>query len=182
MGDAVIGHGMFELRENEEIWGVNRRFVLFSNALLLNMMERIEGVLGPVGKRQIYEVGYSSGKLGGEKMRPIFKGGIEQFKQHVNLSTNLGWGKINTIDYDEKDGKIVLEYVNTWESGGYREVHGDKKTTGSICLISAGLAAGAAEGAFETPYECTEELCVCKGDKVCRFVVTPMGEKRKILK
>lgn len=28
MGDAVIGHGMFELRENEEIWGVNRRFVL----------------------------------------------------------------------------------------------------------------------------------------------------------
>jgi predicted hydrocarbon binding protein len=182
MADKVVGSGMFEVKDNEEIWGLNRRWILFSNALLLNMMDRMEAILGPVAKRQIYEVGYSSGKLGGQRMREIFKGGIEQFKQHVNLSTTLGWGKINKVEYDEGSGKIVLEYLNTWESGGYHEIHGDTKTKNATCLFSAGLAGGAAEGAFEIPYEATEEVCVSKGDQVCRFVLTPMGEKRKVIK
>jgi predicted hydrocarbon binding protein len=182
MADKPVGSGMFEVRDNEEIWGLNRRWVLFSNVLLINMMERMESILGPVAKRQIYEVGYSSGKLGGERMREIFKGGIEQFKQHVNLSTALGWGKILNIEYDQPSGKIVLEYVNTWESGGYREMHGDAKTKGPTCLFSAGIAAGAADGAFEIPYEATEDVCVSKGDRVCRFVLTPMGEKRQVIK
>jgi predicted hydrocarbon binding protein len=182
MADKVVGAGMFEVKDNEEIWGLNRRWILFSNALLINMMDRMESILGPVAKRQIYEVGYSSGKLGGEKMRAIFKGGIEQFKQHVNLSTTLGWGKIIKVEHDEGSGKIVLEYQNTWESGGHHEVSGDKKAKSATCLISAGMAGGAAEGAFGTPYEAVEEACLSKGDAVCRFVLTPMGEKRKVIK
>jgi predicted hydrocarbon binding protein len=182
MTENVIGKGMFELRENEEIWGLNRRFILFSNALLVNMLDKFQDLLGPVARRQIYEVGYSSGKIGGEKMRPIFKGGIEQYTQHVNLTKALGWGAIGEVKYDGTSGRIVIEYTNTWESGGYREVHGDKKTDGPICIFSTGLASGAAEGAFEIPYEGEEELCTCKGDPVCRFVMTPMGEKRKIIK
>ena len=182
MADKVVGSGMFEVRDNDEIWGLNRRWVLFSNVLLVNMMDRMQSILGPVAKRQIYEVGYSSGKLGGERMREIFKGGIEQFKQHVNLSTALGWGKIDRIDYDEASGKIILEYLNTWESGGYHEIHGDTKTKTTTCLFSAGLAGGAAEGAFELPYESVEEICVSKGDQVCRFILTPMGEKRRVIK
>jgi predicted hydrocarbon binding protein len=182
MSGKVIGAGMIEAKDNDEIWGLNRRWVLFSNALLINMIERIEAFLGPVAKRQIYEVGYSSGQLGGQRMREIFKGGIEQFKQHVGLSTALGWGTIKTVDYDEKSGDIILEYINTWEYGGHVEVHGDKKTKNPTCIFSVGLAAGAAEGAFEKPYEAVEELCMSKGDPVCRFNITPIGEKRAIIR
>ncbi len=182
MGDKPVGAGMFEVNENDEIWGLNRRFILFANALLANMIERFKDMLGPVAKRQIYEVGYSSGKLGGEKMRPIFKGGIEQFNQHLGLAGALGWGKLLNVEYDEGSGKIVIEYPNTWESDGFKELHGDKKTPGSICHMIAGIAAGAAEGAFEVPYEGVEELCICKGDKICRFSLTPMGEVRKVIR
>ena len=182
MSDKPVGAGMFEVNENEEIWGLNRRFILFSNVLLANVFESMEKILGPVAKRQIYEVGYSAGKLGGEKMKPIFKGGIEQFKQHMNLSQSLGWGKLTKVEYDEETGVVILEYPNTWEAEGYHEVHGDKKTDSPTCFMSAGMAAGAVSGAFDIPYEGEEEFCVSKGDPLCRFVLTPMGEERKVIK
>jgi predicted hydrocarbon binding protein len=182
MSEKPVGAGMFQVNEDEEIWGLNRRFILFSNALFANIFERMETILGPVAKRQIYEVGYSSGKLGADRLKPIFHGGIEQFKQHVNLSQSLGWGKITNIEYDEKTGEAALEYPNTWESEGYKEVHGDKMPGVVTCFMSAGIAAGAISGAMDVEYECEEVLCVSKGDDICKFVLTPMGDKRKVIR
>jgi len=182
MTDKPVGAGMFQVNENDEIQGMNRRFILFSNALLINIFEQFRDLLGPVAKRRIYEVGYSSGKMGGEKMREIFKGGIEQFNQHLNLAGALGWGKLVNVEHDESTGKIVIEYPNAWEADGYKEAYGGKISDTTLCNMIAGLAAGAAEGAFEVPYEGEEETCVGKGDTLCRFVLTPLGEERKVMK
>lgn len=182
MSDKPVGAGMFQVNEEEEIWGLNRRFILFSNVLLANIFERMEGILGPVAKRQIYEVGYSAGKLGGEKMKPIFKGGIKQFEEHMKLSQSLGWGKLIKVEYDETTGNASIEYPNTWESAGFKEFHGGKISGTVTCFLSAGMAAGALSGAFDVEYECEEELCVSKGDSICKFVMTPLGDKRKVIK
>jgi len=182
MSDKPVGAGMFQVNENEEIWGLNRRFILFSNALLVNMFEQFQDLLGPVAKRRIYEVGYASGKMGGERMREIFKGGIDQFNQHLKLAGALGWGKLENLEYDESSGRIVLEYPNSWEAEGFMEAHDNKKGDSTQCIFLSGLIAGAAEGAFEVTYEGEEETCVGKGDKFCRFIATPMGEKRKVMK
>jgi len=182
MSDKPVGAGMFQVNENDEIWGLNRRFILFSNALLVNMFEQFQDLLGPVAKRRIYEVGYSSGKMGGERMREIFKGGIDQFNQHLNLAGALGWGKLANVEYDESSGRIVLEYPNAWEAEGFLEAHDKEKSKSTQCIFLSGLIAGAAEGAFEVPYEGEEETCVGRGDKLCRFVATPMGSERKVMK
>jgi predicted hydrocarbon binding protein len=182
MSDKQLGAGMFQVNDDDEIHAFNRQWVIFSIALLANMVDRLVGLLGPVAKRQIYEAGFSSGKIAGDRMRQYFGGGIEQIKKHLDLIKNMGWGKVKDITYDEATGKIVIDFVKTWEAAGYGEVHPGEKQKAATCIMCAGLYAGAASGAFEKPYEADEVQCVSKGDPICRFEFMPAGELKKVIK
>jgi predicted hydrocarbon binding protein len=94
----------------------------------------------------------------------------------------MGWGKVKDITYDEATGKIVIDFVKTWEAAGYGEVHPGEKQKAATCIMCAGLYAGAASGAFEKPYEADEVQCVSKGDPICRFEFMPAGELKKVIK
>ncbi|MBN2223182.1 MAG: 4-vinyl reductase [Deltaproteobacteria bacterium] len=182
MADKQLGAGMFQVNDEDEIHAFNRQWVIFSVALLANMVDRLVGLLGPVAKRQIYEAGFSSGKIAGDRMREFFGGGIEQIKKHLDLIKNMGWGRIKNVEYDDASGKIVIDFHETWESAGYGEVHPGEKQKAATCVLCAGLYAGAATGAFEKQYEAEETLCVSKGDPVCRFEFTPVGELKRVIK
>ena len=182
MSEKQIGSGLFQLSEEGHITGFDRRWILFSISLLANILDRFNDIIGPVAKRQMYEVGYESGKIAGERVRPIFGGGIEQYRKHINMINSMGWGTSSNIEYDEKTGRISIDYPDSWQAHGYKELHPDKLTTSPICFISAGLAAGAAEGAFGIPYEGEETKCISKGDPACSLVLTPMGKEKKIFK
>jgi len=182
MADRQLGAGMFQVNDDDEIHAFNRQWVFFSVALLANMVDRLVGLLGPVAKRQIYEAGFSSGKIAGDRMRQYFGGGIDQIKQHLDLIKNMGWGRVKDIQYDQSSGKIVIDFHRTWEAAGFGEVHPGEKQKAATCILCAGLYAGAASGAFEKTYEAEEVLCVSKGDPVCRFEFTPAGEIKKVLK
>jgi len=123
MPDKQLGAGMFTVDDADDIHAFNRQWVLFSVALLANLVDRLVGLLGPVAKRQIYEAGFSSGKIAGDRMREYFGGGIEQIKKHLDLIKNMGWGRIKNIEYDDASGKIVIDFHKTWEAAGYGEVH-----------------------------------------------------------
>jgi predicted hydrocarbon binding protein len=182
MSDKVLGAGMFQVNEDDEIHAFDRQWVIFSTALLANMVDRLVGLLGPVAKRQIYEAGFSSGKIAGDKMREFFGGGIDQIKKHLDLIKNMGWGKVKEITYDDASGKITIDFNRTWEAAGYGEIGAGKKQKTATCILCAGLYAGAASGAFDKTYESQEVLCVSKGDPVCRFEFTPAGELKKVIK
>jgi predicted hydrocarbon binding protein len=182
MADKQLGAGMFQVNDEDEIHAFNRQWVFFSVALLANMVDRLVGLLGPVAKRQIYEAGFSSGKIAGDRMRQYFGGGIDQIKQHLDLIKNMGWGRVKDIQYDQSSGKIVIDFHKTWEAAGFGEVHPGEKQKAATCILCAGLYAGAASGAFEKTYEAEEVLCVSKGDPACRFEFTLAGEIKKVLK
>jgi len=182
MADKQLGGGMFQVNDNDEIFAFNRQWVLFSIALLANLVDRLVGLLGPVAKRQVYEAGFSSGKIAGDRMRQYFNGGIEQIRKHLDLIKDMGWGKVKDISYDEASGTIVIDFFKTWEAAGYSEVHPGEKLETATCILCAGLYAGAASGAFEKTYEAEEVMCVSKGDPVCRFEFSPAGEHKKVIK
>lgn len=182
MTEKQVGVGMYNLNEKDEIWGFNRRWTIFSNIIWVNISERLVSLLGPVAKRQIYEVGYSSGKLAGERIRPHFGGGIDQYKQHVGLTSAMGWGNPEIKSYNEDTGEIIVEYPNLWEAEGFSELHPNEKSESPTCIMAGGMAAGAAEGAMDVPYEVEEVLCVSKGDPVCKFILTPAGKEKKVMK
>lgn len=182
MSENVVGGGLIETKENIEYYAFNRRFILFSVALLANLVERLVSLMGPVVKRQIYEVAFTSGKIAGDRMREYFKGGIGQVEKHVDMIKGLGWGKMKEIKHEEATGKVTIDFFNSWESSGYSEVQPDQKSENPVCILSAGMYAGAITGAFDTMYECEEVLCRNKGDEVCRFEFTPATEKRKIIR
>ncbi len=182
MADKQLGAGIFQVDDNDEIHAFNRRWVIFSVALLANMVDRLVGLLGPVAKRQIYEAGFSSGKIAGDRMRQYFGGGIEQIKQHLDLIKNLGWGRIKDIQYDEGTGTLTIDFPGTWEAAGFGEANPDTKEKKATCILCAGLYAGAASGAFDAVYEGEEVLCVSKGDPVCRFEFSRAGEKKKVIR
>ena len=98
MTEKIVGMGIYNLNEKDEIWGFDRRWTFFSNVIWANISNQLISLLGPVAKRQIYEVGYASGKLAGERMKPHFGGGIEQFRKHVALTSAIGWGTYTKID------------------------------------------------------------------------------------
>jgi predicted hydrocarbon binding protein len=174
--------GMFQVSDDGHILGFDRRWIIFSIALLANILNKLNEIIGPVAKRQVYEIGYESGKIAGQKVRPFFGGGIEQYKKHLDLLYAMGWGKTSKVEYEESTGKIVVDFIDSWPAHGYKELYPDKIATSPMCYISGGLAAGAAEGAFDIPYEGEEVKCVSKGDPVCSLVLTPMGMKKKIIK
>jgi predicted hydrocarbon binding protein len=182
MTEKQLGAGMFQVNDSDEIHAFNRQWVIFSVALLANLVDRLVGLLGPVAKRQIYEAGFSSGKIAGDRMRQYFGGGIEQIRKHLDLINNMGWGRVKDIKHDDASGKIVIDFYKTWEAAGYGEVHPDEKLKAATCILCAGLYAGACSGAFEKQYEAEEVLCVSKGDPVCRFEFTPAGELRKVIR
>jgi predicted hydrocarbon binding protein len=182
MSEKHVGLGMFQLSDEGHILGFDRRWILFSVALLANILDRFNNIIGPVAKRQAYEVGYESGRIAGEKVRPFFGGGIEQYKKHIGLIHAMGWGQTSKIEYDEETGKIVVDFPDSWQAHGFKELHPNELTTAPMCYISAGLAAGAAEGAFGIPYEGEEVTCVSKGDPACTLVLVPLGEKKKVIK
>jgi len=182
MSDKQLGAGMFEVNDDDEIHAFNRQWVLFSAGLLANMVDRLVGLLGPVAKRQVYEAGFSSGKIAGDKMREFFGGGIDQIKKHLDLIKNMGWGKVKSVEHDDASGKITIDFYKTWEAAGYNELYPGKKQKAATCILCAGLYAGACSGAFEKMYETEEVLCVSKGDPVCRFEFTPAGDVKKIIK
>ena len=69
-----------------------------------------------------------------------------------------------------------------WEAEGFRELGQDKKNDSPICILTAGLSAGAAAGAMDVPYEFIEKLCMGKGDPICRFEGTPIGKEKKVIR
>jgi predicted hydrocarbon binding protein len=182
MSEKQIGLGLFQLSEDGHILGFDRRWILFSTSVFAGILDRFNDIIGPVARRQMYEIGYESGKLAGEKVKPFFGCVIEQYRKHINMINAMGWGTSSKIEYDEKTGRIDLDYPDSWQAHGYKELHPDKQTKSPICFISAGLAAGAAEGAFGIPYEGEEIKCISKGDHACSIVLTPMGKKKKIIK
>ena len=182
MDEKQIGLGMFQLSEDGHILGFDRRWIFFSTALLTNILNSLNDIIGPVAKRRVYEIGYESGRLAGERVKPFFGGGIEQYKKHLSMLHAMGWGITSKVDYEESTGKIVVEFPDSWPAHGYKELHPNQQTNAPMCYISAGLASGAAEGAFGIPYEGEEVNCVSKGDAVCRLVLTPRGETRKVIK
>lgn len=182
MNEQLIGQGFFHLEKDDEIWGFDRRWTVFSNVVWVNITDRLIDLLGPVAKRQIYEVGFSSGLLAGQKIRPHFGGGFEQFKSHVNLSHAMGWGAYTFMEYNEESSEIVMESPNMWEAEGYRELHPKETSSFPRCLMSAGIAAGAAQAAMDISYECEEELCISKGDRTCRFILNPSGDAKKVIR
>jgi predicted hydrocarbon binding protein len=182
MSEKVVGGGMLQVDDSGVITAFDRRWILFSVALLANMVDRLVGLLGPVAKRQIYEAGFSSGKIAGDRMRPHFGGGIEQVKKHLDLIYNMGWGKATTFEHDEATGKVTIGLSSSWEAAGFGEVHPNEKQKAVSCVLSSGLYAGAVSGAFDKLYEGNEVKCAAKGDEVCRFEFTPAGEHKKVMK
>ena len=182
MYNKQLGGGMFQVNDEDEINAFNRQWGIFSLAMLTSMLDRLVALLGPVAKRQIYEAGFTSGKMAGDRMREFFGGGIEQIKKHLDLIKNMGWGRLKSIEHDDASGKILVEFYKTREAAGYGELHPGEKQKAATCVLCAGLYAGAATGAFEKMYESEEVLCVSKGDPVCRFEFTPVGELKKVMK
>jgi predicted hydrocarbon binding protein len=175
MTEKQLGAGMFHVGDDDAILGFNRQWVIISVAMLANVFEHLIDQMGPDAKRRIYEAGFSSGKLTGDRTRERLGGGIEQVKQHVGLIGNMGWGRVKEFTHNEASGKIVIDFHKTWEAAGFGEVHPDEHKDLPTCTLCAGLFAGLATSALDKTYEAEETSCVAKGDASCRFELVPVS-------
>lgn len=91
----------------------------------------------------------------------------------ASIAEIAGYGKIQIVDYDEKNMRGIARIYN---SAICSELKPSTKATGHMFR---GMTAAVAEAAYNAEGDCIETKCIAKGDPYCEFIVRLRSEFEK---
>jgi len=153
-----------------------RHTIVNSNAFMA-YRESISKIIGHGADAVLYMAGKNhTEKFVSIMMKQnVMSGLVKRFKwgknkiaeKVVNVLNQYGFGAAIAEKIDlEKETIIIVK--NSCVATSYK-----KKQKEPVCSYIAGLLAGGAKAIVGEDYICTETHCVAKGDKHCRFVLSP---------
>jgi bacteriochlorophyll 4-vinyl reductase len=156
---------MFDLKEAELKSGHNDLMIVEGDDLK-TMLNGFERAFGSSAGFVLFE----SGKYAGVSfVSKLIEAGVKKdevvfwFREFFN---DFGWGKICYSD-KRKKGEIIIKVEDCVE---VRQT----KSTKPVCHFILGFISGIYESLLQETTECTEVLCLAKGDPHCEFKVTKL--------
>ena len=156
---------MFDLKEAELESGHNDLMIVEGD-VLKTMLDGFGRAFGPSASFILFESGKYSGASFVSK---LIEAGIktdEVIFWFREFFTDFGWGKVCSID-ERKKGEIIIKVENCVEAR-------QTKSTKPVCNFILGFISGVYETLLQEIMECTEVLCLAKGDPYCEFRVTKL--------
>jgi predicted hydrocarbon binding protein len=161
-GDQVAEKLQFDKEEGEMSFnGV--RYILIRPETIVRFQKEVEKALGERTSAAMSLGGYEGGSLSTKAYRERFELSNKEVAEFMcNMGSQLGWGKFELVELDEK---LVVEVRNS----PFAEEYGSSES--AICHMIEGVMAGMGSTVLESNVRSTEEKCKAKGDEVCRFVI-----------
>jgi predicted hydrocarbon binding protein len=157
----------------------DERYVLVrAKSLTIGFQEAMRDV---IGEEESLKFWYRMARVIGREDARAFCADRKLTDGPARLSTGpvhfayAGWARVEIDDRSApaSDDTYYLEYThpNTFESESW--IGSKKKPSGPICVFSAGYSAGWCSESFNLEVHAREVTCVARGDKECRFVMSP---------
>jgi hypothetical protein len=144
------------------------RYMIVRPETLMAMQKAAEKALGRNADEISYSAGFTGGYLSSKKYRAVF--GLkpaEVARFMARMGGQIGWGKF-TIERLNM-AKRTLEA--TVRGSAFAEAYG--RSQRPVCHVIRGIFGGLCEAVFDTKVKVAEDKCIAKGDRCCRFRVTP---------
>lgn len=161
-GEQVAEKLQFDIEEGELSFnGV--RYVLIRPETIVRFQKEVERAMGERTSSAMSKGGFEGGLLSTKAYKDRFGLSNKEVTEYMcNMGSQLGWGKFQLVELDER---LVVEVHNS----PFAEEYGSSES--AICHMIEGVLAGLGSTVLESDVKSTEERCRAKGDEVCRFVI-----------
>ncbi|MEM2210972.1 MAG: V4R domain-containing protein [Nitrososphaerales archaeon] len=132
-----------------------------------DIKKAIEERYNPSGAAVIfYDMGKGCGKRSVKRFMSKYKDKVKLLNAIAKHKKYEGWGGVEfKIDLKKQIGEVIVS--NSFEAKQYGA------SSNPVCYFFKGYLSGVLSEVLERDVNLIEEECIAKGDKVCRFKLTP---------
>ena len=140
------------------------RYFLLRPETMVAFQKAAERELGERASDLMFRSGFAGGSASSRKYREVFGMSEEETARYMcDMGSSLGWGRFSLVELDE--GRLSVEVRNSVFAQGYGS------SAAPVCHFTRGVLAGLGETVLGGDVEAVEELCLARGDGLCRFLV-----------
>ncbi|UCD91857.1 MAG: 4-vinyl reductase [Methanobacteriota archaeon] len=143
------------------------RYMLIRPETIVQFQKEVEKAMGERTSFAMSSGGYEGGSLSTSAYKEKFSLSDEEVVDFMcSMGSQLGWGRFQLVELTEDS--LVVDVHNS----AFAEKYGPSEN--AICHMIEGVLAGLGKTVLKSDVRSIEEMCVAKGDEVCRFVIKRM--------
>ncbi len=143
------------------------RYVMFTTETIHLLLETMENTLGRGAKTVLYQAGKNIGVSFAREMQKKLETETTSLSELaealIDALSEGGFGLATIESLDKK--KTIITLKNSYIATEYGNVGHP------TCHLLRGFFAGQISEILETDLDASEEMCVAKGDEVCKFII-----------